>query len=64
MLVREQLDALAQAPADLTPAGAQMAQRSELLLRLKSLGPAFATTLTSEVFKDFRNRREVRAISG
>lgn len=65
MLVREQLDALAQAPADLTPAGAQMAQRSELLLRLKSLGPAFATTLTSEVFyKDFRNRREVASYFG
>src|SRR5438445_10611157 len=31
MLVREQLDALAQAPADLTPAAAQMAPRSELL---------------------------------
>jgi transposase len=65
MLVREQLDALAQAPADLTPAAAQMAQRSELLLRLKSLGPAFATTLTSEVFyKDFRNRREVGSYFG
>ncbi len=65
MLVREQLDALAQAPADLTPAAAQMAQRSELLLRLKSLGPAFATTLTSEVFyKDFRNRREVASYFG
>lgn len=65
MLVREQLDALAQAPADLTPAAAQMAQRSELLLRLKSLGPAFATTLTSEVFyKNFRNRREVASYFG
>jgi len=65
MLVGEQLDALAQAPADLTPAAAQMAQRSELLLRLKSLGPAFATTLTSEVFyKDFRNRREVASYFG
>ena len=65
MLVREQLDALAQAPADLTPAAAQMAQRSELLLRLKSLGPAFATTLTNEVFyKDFRNRREVASYFG
>jgi transposase len=65
MLVREQLDALAQAPADLTPAAAQMAQRSELLLRLKSLGPAFTTTLTSEVFyKDFRNRREVASYFG
>jgi transposase len=65
MLVREQLDALAQAPANLTPVAAQMAQRSELLLRLKSLGPAFATTLTSEVFyKDFRNRREVASYFG
>jgi transposase len=64
MLVREQLDALAQAP-DLTPAAAQMAQRSELLLRLKSLGPAFTTTLTNEVFyKDFRNRREVASYFG
>src|SRR5205814_3040825 len=60
MLVREQLEALARplAAADLTPAAAQMAQRSELLLRLKSLGPAFATTLIHEVFyKDVRNRR-------
>lgn len=67
MLVREQLEALArpQAAADLTPAAAQMAQRSELLLRLKSLGPAFATTLTHEVFyKDFRNRREVASYFG
>ncbi len=65
MLVREQLDALAQAPADLTSAAAQMAQRSELLLRLKSLGPAFTATLTSEVFyKDFRNRREVASYFG
>jgi transposase len=65
MLVREQLDALAQAVADLTPAAAQMTQRSELLLRLKSLGPAFATTLTNEAFyKDFRNRREVGSYFG
>jgi transposase len=67
MLVRNQLDALAQpsAPADLTPAAAEMAQRSELLLRLKSLGPAFATTLTHEVFyKDFYNRREVASYFG
>src|ERR1700685_3221024 len=42
MLVRKQLEALAQAPAaaDLTPAAAEMARRGELLLRLKSLGPA------------------------
>ena len=53
------------AQADPTPAAAQMAQRSELLLRLKSLGPAFATTLTNEVFyKDFRNRREVASYFG
>src|SRR5205085_4621988 len=67
MLVREQLEALARplAAADLAPAAAQMAQRSELLLRLKSLGPAFATTLTHEVFyKDFRNRREVASYFG
>ena len=67
MLVRERLDALmeAQSTVDLAPAVAQMAQRSKLLLRLKCLGPAFATTLTSEVFyKDFRNRREVASYFG
>jgi len=67
MLVREQLDALTKTPAseDPTPAAAQMTERSELLRRLKCLGPAFATTLTSEVFyKDFRNRREVGSYFG
>ncbi len=67
MLVREQLDALAQASAqaDPAPAAVQMTERSELLLRLKCLGPAFATTLTHEVFyKDFRNRREVASYFG
>ena len=67
MLVREQLEGLAQASAeaDPVPAAAQMAERSGLLLRLKCLGPAFATTLTSEVFyKDFRNRREVASYFG
>jgi transposase len=67
MLVSSQLDALAQppVPAKLTPAAAEMAQRSDLLLRLKSLGPAFATTLTHEVFyKDFHNRREVASYFG
>ena len=67
MLVREQLDALTEtlAAADLTPAAAEMTQRSDLLLRIKCLGPAFATTLTSEVFyKDFRNRREVASYFG
>jgi transposase len=67
MLVREQLDELSQASAeaDPTPAAAQMAQRSQLLLKIRSLGPAFATTLTNEVFyKDFRNRREVASYFG
>ena len=67
MLVRERLEGLAQASAqvDPAPAAAQMAERSELLLRLKCLGPAFATTLASEVFyKDFRNRREVASYFG
>jgi transposase len=67
MLVRKQLDALTQAPAaaDPTPAAAQITQRSDLLRRLKCLGPAFATTLTHEVFyKDFRNRREVASYFG
>jgi transposase len=68
MLVRGQLDALTRAPAqaELTPAlAAEMARRSEHLLRLKSLGPAFATTLTNEVFyKDFRNRRQVASYVG
>src|SRR5215475_2876316 len=65
LLVRQQLDALAPAEAELTPAAAEMAQRSDLLLRLKSLGPAFAGTLTQEAFyKDFRNRREVASYFG
>jgi transposase len=67
MLVRERLDALAKTPAqaDPSPAAAQMAERSELLLRLKCLGSAFATTLTHEVFyKDFHNRREVGSYFG
>jgi transposase len=67
MLVRDRLEALAQASAEADPAPAvvQMTARSELLLRLKCLGPAFATTLTNEVFyKDFRNRREVASYFG
>jgi transposase len=67
MLVRKQLDALAQAPAaaDLTAAAAEMTRRGDLLFRLKSLGPAFSTTLTQEAFyKDFRNRREVASYFG
>ena len=67
MLIRDQLEALAQASAA-TPAcaeAAQMARRRELLRRVKGIGPVFATTMTSEVFyKDFRNRREVGAYFG
>jgi transposase len=38
---------------------------ANFLQRLKSLGPAFAATLTQEVFdKDFRNRREVASYFG
>ena len=66
MLVREQLAALEQASA--TSAAcvpAQMAERQELLQRLKALGPVFAATLTNEVlYKDFRNRREVASYCG
>jgi transposase len=67
MLVRQQLDALTQAPAqeEPTPAVTQMTQRRDRLLQLKSLGPVFAAALTNEVFyKDFRNRREVAGYFG
>ena len=67
MLVRKQLDAQARTPAaaDPAPAVAEMVRRGELLQRLKSLGPVFATTLTQEAFyKDFRNRREVASYFG
>src|SRR5262249_32184636 len=67
LLVGEQLAALEKrpAPVQLTPAAAEMARRSDLLLRLKALGPAFSRKLTNEVFyKDFRNRREVGGYFG
>jgi len=66
MLVREQLAALELAQAaQASPVPAAMAERRDLLQRLKALGPAFATTLTNEVFyKDFRNRRQVGAYCG
>jgi transposase len=67
MLVRQQLDALTRAPAreEPTSAAAEMAQRRDHLLQLKSLGPVFAATLVNEVFyKDFRNRREVAGYFG
>jgi transposase len=66
MLVRQQLVALEQAQVTQAPAvPAATAERRDLLQRLKALGPAFATTLTNEVFyKDFRNRRQVGAYCG
>jgi len=67
MLVGEQLAALSTAPAAaaVTEAAAQRGERKKHLVRLKALGPAFAGTLTDEVFyKDFRNRREVAAYCG
>jgi transposase len=67
MLVRDQLAALAEMPAamETTPAAAEMAQRRDRLLELKSLGPAFSATLVNEAFyKDFRNRREVGGYFG
>jgi transposase len=67
MRVRDQLDELARVPARTrrTPAGTEMAQRAEHLFQLKSLGPAFSTTLVNEAFyKDFRNRRQVAGYFG
>lgn len=67
MLVREQLAALEPSPAGAAApaAAAQMAERRNLLLRLKGVGPVFAATLANEVFyKDFRNRREVAGYCG
>jgi transposase len=67
MLVRQQLAAVEERPAQaqLTPAAAEMARRSDLLFRLRALGPAFSGTLTNEVFyKNFGNHRQVGAYVG
>jgi transposase len=67
MLVREQLAALENpsARAAQTEATAKMERRKDLLLRVKSLGPVFAASLTNEVFyKDFQNQRQVGAYVG
>lgn len=66
-LVREQLEALAQATPspDAPAAAAEMTRRSAILQRLKGLGPVFAATLTNEVlYKDFHDRREVAGYCG
>lgn len=67
MLVRRQLDALTRAPAreQPTPAAAVMAQRTDQLFQLRSLGPVFSASLVNEaLYKDFRNRREVGSYFG
>jgi transposase len=67
MLVREQLAALekASAQAQTTPAAIEIGRRQEMLFRLKTLGPAFTTSLTGEIFyKDFTNRRQVASYVG
>ncbi len=67
ILVREQLAAIekAPAPAQTTPAAVEMGRRRDMLFRLKSLGPAFTTSLTGEVFyKDFTNGRQVGSYFG
>jgi transposase len=66
MLVGEQLAALEQAQAaQAVPVPKAMIERRDQLQRLKALGPAFATTLTCELFyKDFDNRRQVAAYCG
>ncbi|MBV9556019.1 MAG: IS110 family transposase, partial [Pseudolabrys sp.] len=67
ILVGEQLRELSRT-TDAAPASAgaaEMARRSAVLQRLKSLGPVFAATLTNEVFyKDFHNRRQVAGYCG
>jgi transposase len=67
MLVREQLAALekSQAAAQASAAPGTIARKQAQLQQLKSLGPAFATALTGEVFyKDFSNGRQVGSYCG
>jgi transposase len=67
MLVRQQLAAVERPPVEAqpTPAAVEMGCRREMLFRLKSLGPTFTTSLTSEVlYKDFNNRRQVASYVG
>jgi transposase len=67
MLVREHLAAVEKpcAPAQSTPAAVEIGRRQETLFRLKSLGPAFTTSLTGEVYyKDFTNGRQVGSYFG
>ncbi len=67
MLVRRQLAAVEQpcAEAQATPAAVEIGRRQERLFQLKSLGPAFTTCLTGEVFyKDFDNGRQVGSYVG
>jgi transposase len=68
MLVGQQLKELAEpctAPDAPAAAACPTMQKEAQLQNLKSLGPAFASTLAGEVFyKDFDNRRQVAAYFG
>jgi len=70
MMVREQLAAVEQSleqsqAAETSAAPTTLAKQCQLLRKLKGLGPAFAMSLSSELFyKDFRNRREVGGYCG
>jgi transposase len=60
MLVREQLEVLAEQPMP-----QPISTTTHQLMRLKGLGPVISATLTSELlWKDFKNRREVAAYTG
>jgi transposase len=66
-LVGEQLRELGHATdaAPVSEGAAEMARRSGVMQRLKSLGPVFGATLTNEAFyKDFHNRRQVAGYFG
>jgi transposase len=57
--------ARSQAGEEASAVPSELAGRYQLLQRLKGVGPAFALTLTSELFyKDFHNRREVASYCG
>jgi transposase len=60
MLVREQLEALAEQPMP-----QPISTTAHQLMQLKGLGPVISATLTSELlWKDFKNRREVASYTG
>lgn len=59
--VETQRDAVVEAD----PAGDENGRKIQLLVRLKAIGPQFATVLVGEVFhKQFANRRQVASYAG